>query len=298
MHVMVTGSSGFVGARLVPFLLESGCRVTGIDRHPGKETAGLEDYSFIMADTSQPGDWQDALKDADAVINLAGVNIFRRWSEPAKKLIYDSRILTTRNVAQAMPENSETALLSTSAVGFYGARGDEALDESASAGDDFLARLTVDWEKEAREAEKKGVRVVLDRFGIILGKNGGALASMLPAFRMFAGGPLGSGRQWLSWIHIEDLLRAHLFVLRNPEISGPVNFTAPSPVRNRDFAKALGQVLRRPAFLKVPGFALRFVVGELAEMLVNGQRVYPSRLEKAGFSFSYPDIGQALKASL
>lgn len=272
--------------------------MSGVDRHPGKASGSRSGYRFIEADISRPGSWQKAVKEADAVINLAGVNIFRRWSEETKKAIYESRILTARNVVEALSGERAAVLINTSAVGFYGPRGDEAVDESASAGDDFLARLAVDWEHEARQAENKGARVVLARFGIILDKSGGALASMLPAFRMFMGGPLGSGRQWFSWIHLKDLVAAHIFVIENPEISGPVNFTAPEPVRNRDFVRTLGQILGRPAFLRVPGFVMRIAVGELADVLVKGQRVYPAKLEKAGFSFSCPKLDQALRASL
>ena len=297
MHVLVTGSSGFVGNQLVSFLLENGYEVTGVDRAPAKKpmtNAGR----FIEADTTQTGDWQDAVNEADAVINLAGVGIFRRWTENAKKLIYDSRILTTRNIVAAMPEGRETVLCSTSAVGFYGARGDEIIDESASAGDDFLAHISIDWEAEARKAEKKGTRVVLDRFGIILGKEGGALGSMLPAFRMGVGGPLGSGNQWFPWVHMTDLIRAHRFVLEQPDISGPVNFTAPNPVRNRELAQTIGKTLKRPAFFKVPGFVLRLAAGEFGEMLLNGQRVYPARLLDNGFEFTYPALEQALRDAL
>jgi hypothetical protein len=283
---------------MVPFLLENGYRVTGVDRAPAKQPITGDGFRFIEADTTQTGDWQDAVNEADAVINLAGVSIFRRWTEKTKKLIYDSRILTTRNVVAAIPEDRETVLCSTSAVGFYGARGDEAIDESAAAGDDFLARISIDWEGEAIKAEKKATRVVLARFGIILGKAGGALGTMLPAFRLGLGGPLGSGNQWFPWVHIADLIRAHRFVLEQPDISGPVNFTAPNPVRNRDLAKSLGKALNRPAFFKVPGFVLRLAAGEFGEVLLNGQRVYPAMLLDKGFEFTYPTIEQALQETL
>jgi len=298
MHVLVTGSSGFVGNQLVSFLLENGYEVTGVDRAPAKKPMTNAAFRFIEADTTQTGEWQDAVNEADAVINLAGVGIFRRWTENAKKLIYDSRILTTRNLVAAIPAGRETVLCSTSAVGFYGARDDEIIDESAFAGDDFLAHISIDWEAEARKAEKKGARVVLDRFGIILGKEGGALGSMLPAFRMGVGGPLGNGNQWFPWVHMTDLIRAHRFVLEQPHISGPVNFTAPNPVRNRELAQTIGKTLKRPAFFKVPGFVLRLAAGEFGEMLLNGQRVYPARLLDNGFEFKYPTLEQALRDAL
>ncbi|MFP4225163.1 MAG: TIGR01777 family oxidoreductase [Desulfobacterales bacterium] len=295
MNVLITGSSGFVGSHLIPFLLESGYQAIGVDRTPAKKPISDPRFRFIEADTTQPGDWQDAVNEADAVINLAGVSIFRRWSEKAKKLIYDSRILTTRNVVAALAEGKDAVLCSTSAVGFYGPRGDETINESAAAGDDFLARISIDWEGEALQAEKKGARVVLGRFGIILGKAGGALGTMLPAFRLGLGGPLGNGRQWSPWIHMTDLLRAHRFVLEHPEVSGPVNFAAPNPVTNRELAQTLGKVLSRPAFFKVPGFVLRMASGELGEMLLNGQRAYPARLLEKGFEFKYPALEQALR---
>jgi hypothetical protein len=298
MHVLVCGSSGFVGSRLVPFLIEKGHQVTGMARHPSRDGFEHPAFRFLEGDGTRPGDWQDAAREADAVINLAGVSIFRRWSAKAKKEIYDSRILTTRHVVAALPENRPAAFLNTSAVGFYGPRGEETVDESTPAGDDFLARLSVDWEAEARAAEKKGARVVLDRFGIVLSRGGGALAGMLPAFRLGAGGPLGSGRQWFPWIHMEDLLAAHLFVLERPEVSGPVNFTAPNPVRNRDLAKSLGRVLNRPAFLRMPGFLLRAAAGEFGEVLLNGQYVLPAKLKEMGFAFSYPELEAALRDCL
>ncbi|MBS3758740.1 MAG: TIGR01777 family oxidoreductase [Desulfobacterales bacterium] len=296
MAILVTGSSGFVGAHLVPALLENGYQVMGVDRLPPKQPIQDSAFRFIEADTSQPGSWQEAIEEADAVVNLAGVNIFRRWSKQAKALIYNSRITTTRNLVEALPEGKGVVFCSTSAVGYYGYRGDETVDESGAAGSDFLAKIAVDWEGEALKAEKKGARVVLDRFGVILGKNGGALASMLPAYRMFVGGPLGNGKQWFPWVHMDDLVSAHLFVLENPQISGPVNFSAPNPVRNREFSATLARVLNRPAFFKMPAFLLRLVAGEFGDMLLNGQRVYPKKLVEQGFEFKYPELEAAVRA--
>jgi hypothetical protein len=295
MHVFITGSSGFVGSHLVSVLLEKGHRVTGMARHPSSAFPDHPEFRFVEGDGTEEGKWQEAVREADAVVNLAGVSIFRRWSEKTKKAIYDSRILTTRNLVAALPEKKEVILCSTSAVGFYGPRGEEPVDESASAGDDFLAGLSVDWENEALAAEKKGARVVIDRFGIVLGKNGGAFANMLPAFRMFVGGPIGSGRQWFPWIHLDDLLSAHLFVLENPDAKGPVNFTAPNPVRNQELADSLGKVLGRPSFFRVPGFVLKTAAGEFGEVLLKGQYVVPKRLLDMGFSFRYPELEGALR---
>jgi uncharacterized protein (TIGR01777 family) len=194
-----------------------------------------------------------------------------------------------------MPKKEGAVLCSTSAVGYFGSRGDEEITEDGTPGDDFLAGVCVDWENEALKAADKGNRVAITRFGIVLGKTGGALGQMIPAFKRFVGGPLGSGNQWFSWIHMEDLLNAFLFVFENQGISGPVNFCSPNPVRNRDLAKALGKVLSRPSFLTTPGFMLRLVLGEFGSVLLEGQRVSPLKLMEHGFTFRYPDITGALE---
>jgi uncharacterized protein (TIGR01777 family) len=194
-----------------------------------------------------------------------------------------------------MPKQEGAVLCSTSAVGYYGFRGDEEITEDGTPGEDFLASVCVDWENEASKAADKGIRVAITRFGIVLGKTGGALGQMIPAFKRFVGGPLGSGNQWFSWIHMEDLLSAFMFVFENQGIQGPVNFCSPNPVRNRDLAKALGKVLSRPSFLTTPGFMLRLVLGEFGSVLLEGQRVSPSKLMEHGFTFRYPHITGALE---
>jgi uncharacterized protein (TIGR01777 family) len=237
-----------------------------------------------------------AAPEHDWIINLAGASIFTRWSEAHKREIRDSRIITTRNLVAALEKGDRRQLFcSTSAIGYYGPRGDEDLIEDSPAGEDFLAQLAREWEAEALKARKLGVRVVITRFGIVLGKGGGALAQMAKAFKMFVGGRLGSGEQWFSWIHQEDHARAFLFVKDHPEISGPVNFTSPHPVRNRELTQALGRVLGRPAFLPAPGFMMRLVLGEFAEVVLTGQKVLPRRLLQAGFEFRFPFIDQAME---
>jgi uncharacterized protein (TIGR01777 family) len=186
-------------------------------------------------------------------------------------------------------------LFSTSAVGYYGFHGDEELTEHSPPGNDFLARTAVEWEEEALKAREKGSRVVMTRFGIVLGEKGGALSQMIPLFRNFVGGPIGSGRQWFSWIHMEDLTEAFVFLMRQPEVSGPVNVCSPNPIRNRDLAKALGKALNRPSFVPAPGFMIKLVLGEFGSVILEGQRVIPKRLVKDGFTFKYPDIGEALE---
>ncbi len=295
MKVLITGGLGFVGTQLSIRLLERRHQVTVVDHSPEPREYTPEEAIYVSGDTTIQGAWQEEIADQDAVINLAGASIFTRWNDETKKLIYDSRILTTRNVVEAIPNETAKVLCSTSAVGYYGFRGDEALTEEDTPGDDFLASLAVDWENDARQAEKKGARVAITRFGIVLGKTGGALGQMIPAFKKFVGGPLGSGSQWFSWIHMEDLLNAFMFVLDHEEIKGPVNFCSPNPVRNRDLAKALGRVLCRPSFLTTPGFMLRIVLGEFGSVLLKGQRVIPDKLVKHGYAFRYADITAALE---
>ena len=295
MKVLITGGLGFVGTQLSIRLLERGYQVTVVDRSPEPHAFTPREVNYISGDSTLKGAWQEEVAHQDGVINLAGFSIFGRWNDKTKKLIYDSRILTTRNVVEAMSPKKGSVLCSTSAVGYYGFRNDEEITEEGSPGDDFLASVCVDWENEANMAADKGVRVAITRFGIVLGKTGGALGQMIPAFKKFVGGPLGSGNQWFSWIHMEDLLNAFIFVFENQEIRGPVNFCSPYPVRNRDLAKALGKILSRPSFLTTPGFMLRLVLGEFGSVLLEGQRVVPAKLLKNGFSFSYPDITGALK---
>jgi len=292
MKVFMTGGTGFVGKTLAPALVRLGHEVTILTRAAKESFSGV---SWVEGNPMQEGRWQDAVKEHETVINLAGASIFTRWTEEAKKMIRDSRMLTTRRLVEALRGGRVKTFFSTSAIGYYGFHGDEALCEEASPGGDFLALLAKDWEAEAKEAEKNGCRAVMTRFGIVLGEKGGALGQMIPLFNKYLGGPLGSGKQWFSWIHIEDLVRAYLFVLEHPEISGPVNFTAPHPVRNKELAQWLGRILGRPAFFPAPGFMLRLVLGEFGSILLEGQKVIPQKLMQAGFQFQYPEIAPALR---
>ena len=295
MKVLITGGLGFVGTQLSIRLLKGGHEVTVVDHSPQPRPYTPSEVHYVAADTTMPGAWQEEVAVQNAVINLAGASIFSRWTAQTKQLMYDSRILTTRNVVDAMPAKKGTLLCSTSAVGYYGFSGDEELVEEDEPGTDFLARLAADWEGEAQKATEKGVRVTITRFGLVLGKTGGVLGQMIPLFKKFIGGPLGSGNQWFSWIHMEDLLSAFLFVFNNKEISGPVNFCSPNPVRNRDLAKALGEVLKRPSVVPTPAFALRLILGEFGSVVLEGQRVLPSRLLRYGFEFKYPELVGALR---
>jgi len=296
MKVLVTGASGFVGTHLTGVLLNRNHQVVGLARSLRNKGISHPKYRFIAADTAQPGPWQEALADVDAVVNLAGRSISGRWNEAVKTEIRESRILTTRRVVQGLPPGKPVVLISASGVGFYGNRGDDVLTEEAPAGDDFLARLSKDWEKEALAAAAKGARVVLTRLGVVLGKGGGAMARMIPAFKSFVGGPIGNGRQWFPWIHLEDLSAAMLFLLEHPEISGPVNLCAPEPVTNRDLAVALGRALNRPAVMPAPAFMVRLALGEFADVLLGSQRAVPQKLLQHHFGFRYPEIRSAVNA--
>lgn len=296
MKLFITGGLGFIGRYLSNFLLDRGHRVVAVGTRAGDNLIQHNNFKYISADTTQKGSWQDGLIDVDAVINLAGKSIFRRWTKRNKKEMYESRIQTTRNLVDALPENKRMTLCSTSAVGYYGDRGDEVLTETASCGDDFLAGLSSDWENEAFRAEAKGIRVLTTRFGVVLGKDGGAMGKMVPAFRFFIGGPMGNGRQWFPWIHMDDLLSAILFIIENQEIRGPVNFTAPNPVRNRDLAKTMGQVLNRPAFMPAPRLMIRLALGEFGSTLLSSQRAVPEKLLHFDFNFKYPDLVHAVRS--
>jgi uncharacterized protein (TIGR01777 family) len=297
VKILITGGTGFVGTRLTSRLIQDGNDVTVLTRSargPGEEAAGI---SYLQGDPSRQGPWQEAVKDHDAVVNLAGASIFSKWTDEQKRAIRESRVSTTRNIVEGISSHPEkrTLLFSASAVGYYGFCGDEELIEASPPGSDFLARVAVEWEGEAVKGARKGARVVIGRFGIILGERGGAFSQMIRLFKNYVGGPIGSGKQWFSWIHINDIARAFEFVLEHPEISGPVNMCSPHPVRNRDLAKALGKALHRPSFLAAPGFMVKLVLGEFGSVILEGQRVVPERLLTRGFSFRYPDIENALR---
>jgi len=294
MKVFITGGTGFIGSHLSGSLLQKGHFIIAAGMSPVNGGLRHPNLKCISADTTKKGPWQRELEDIDAVINLAGRSIFRRWNEKYKKSIYESRILTTRNLVEALPSGREITLCSTSAAGYYGNRGDDILTESEQPGSDFLAVVCRDWEEEAFKAKEKGVRVVAARFGVVLGKGGGALGKMIPAIRFFVGGPVGNGRQWFPWIHIEDLISAMLFVFDNKGVSGPLNFTAPEPIRNADLVRAIAAVLHRPSFMPAPAFLIRTILGEFGSSILASQRVMPERLLKYGFSFRYPDIKSAV----
>jgi uncharacterized protein len=296
MKIMMTGGTGFIGAHLASRFSRGGHEVTILTRSLSGSGGSSPGIRYLQGDPTLKGSWQEAVADHDILINLAGTSIFGKWTDSYKRAMRDSRINATRNLVEAIvhrPDRNVT-LFSASAVGYYGFRGDEDLVEESPPGDDFLAGVALEWEAEALKAKEKGVRVVITRFGIVLGEGGGALGQMIPLFRKFLGGPIGSGRQWFSWIHIEDLAAAFVFLMGRPDISGPVNVCAPNPVRNRDFAKALGKALHRPSLSPAPGFMVRLILGEFGSVILEGQRMTPRRLMDNGFVFRYPDIDGAL----
>lgn len=297
MRVFITGANGFVGTNLCRAFVKEGHQVTALIRSEKRRKRLPKEVSRVVGESTKTGKWQESVAGHDVLINLAGATTFRRWNEEYKQLLRDSRILTTKNLVEAIPREAghSVTVLSTSGVGYYGFTADEELDENSPSGNDFMAQLAHDWEKEAYRAREKGVRVVTTRFGVVLGKDGGALDQMVRPFRFFVGGPLGSGEQWFSWIHIEDLIRAALFVMSRPDIDGPVNFAAPRPIRNKDLAKTIGSVLRRPSFMPAPGFMIRIVLGEFGSVILKGQRVVPGVLQSKGFNFNFPDMESALR---
>ena len=299
MKIAIVGATGFVGKRLVRRILDEGRdTVLAFSRDAARARAQLPQEVEVVAWDPHVGPPPPGVFDGiGAVINLAGENVAQRWSPAVKQRIRESRTVTTRNLVAGILGARERprVLVSGSAVGWYGARGDEALDETAGAGDGFLPGLCRDWEAEATKASEGGVRTVLARIGIVLGPRGGALARMIPFFKVFLGGPLGEGRQWMSWIHIDDAAGILLWAARNEGLSGPVNVAAPEPVTNADFARALGRALGRPSAMPTPAPALRLLLGEFAEFLLTGQRVLPRKAEAAGYRFRFSLVEPALR---
>ena len=300
MRVTVTGATGRIGTRIVQRLRERGDEVTVLSRDPGKAHAalGVEAVAWDPGAAPAPA---GALADRDGVIHLAGEDVAQRWDDDTKRRLLASREEGTRNlVAGLEAANPRPAtLVSASAVGWYGHRGDEVLDESAPAAGDFLAQVCAVWEREATAAEGLGVRVARIRTGVVVDKGGGALAKMLPFFKLGGGGPVAGGDQYMSWIHVDDLVSLYLAALDGgADWTGPVNATAPNPVTNKTFSKALGRALHRPAVAPVPSFAVRLLYGEMADIVVYGQRVVPSRAGSLGFAFAHTELDEALQSAL
>jgi uncharacterized protein len=301
MRVAVTGATGVIGGALVRALKERGDEPVALSRSAERagEQLGVEAFEWRSPKTEPPP--LASLRGSDAVVHLLGETIAQRWSEETKREIRDSRVLTTRNLVAALGELPDAerpgVLVSQSASGWYGARGEERLDEAEPAAGDFLAQVTVDWEAEADKAEALGVRVVLTRTGVVLSESGGALEKMLPFFKLGIGGPVAGGRQYVPWIHLDDVVGALLFALDNDAVRGPVNVTAPEPVTNKELSRTLGRVLRRPAFAPVPALAVKTLYGEMATIVTTGQRAVPARLQELGYEFRRTELEDALRAT-
>jgi uncharacterized protein (TIGR01777 family) len=298
MKVAVSGATGTIGSALVAGLLARGDEVTALSRDSDRARSRLAQVQAVewRDPVSEPAP-AEALGGRDAVVHLLGEPIAQRWSSDARREIRESRVLGTRNLVAGLRQVAErpSVLISQSGAGWYGHRGEERLDESAPAGDDFLAELAVAWEAEADQARKLGMRVVQTRTGVVLSPSGGALERMLPFFKLGVGGPVAGGRQYVPWVHLDDVVGAILACLDDDAVSGPVNVTAPEPVTNRELSKALGKVLRRPALAPVPGLAVKLLYGEMSDVVTTGQRAIPGRLEQLGYRFRRPDLDGALR---
>lgn len=294
MKVLITGATGFVGKRLVTRLQASGHTLVGLTRDPRKANQAVPGVEFYAWEPGKSVS-VDLVRSVEAVVNLAGETVNGRWSADKKARIMDSRVQGTRSIVDAIAASgAPKVLVNASAVGVYGDRGDEVLTESSRPGKGFLKEVVMRWEEEAMVAERHGARVVLLRFGIILGAEGGALQKLLPLAKMGVSGPVGSGRQWWPWVHADDVTKAIETALGR-EFSGVFNVTSPLPARQKDFASVLGKVVHRPAFMPAPGFAIRLMQGEFADEILFSKRVLPQHLQDTGFHFDYPELEEALK---
>jgi len=294
VRITISGASGLIGRRLLKLLTTEGHTVGVLSRHAGMNMpGGVKVWAWDPMKGEPPA---EGLRDINAVVHLAGEPIAQRWTEESKRRIRDSRVDGTRNLVQALSKLSTPpeALICASAVGYYGSRGDEILEESSAPGNDYLAEVCVAWEREAQAAESLGIRVVQVRTGVVLDARGGALGKMLPPFKMGVGGKIGNGRQWMSWIHHEDLAGLYRFALSNP-LHGAINAVTTQPVSNAQFTQELGLALKRPTLVPVPGFALRLMFGEMASVLLGSQRAVPRTAEAAGYRFRYPKLASALE---
>jgi len=290
-NVFIVGGTGFIGGYVVSNLLKENFEVYVLVRNKEKAKKIPSTCKVVFGDPTKEGDWQIQLNDADIVINLTGQNIFSRWNENYKKLILESRVKSTENIVSSLKKGA--FLVNASAIGYYGDKGETLVTEESPPGDDFLAKVCIEWEKNALKAKEKGGKVIITRFGIVLGK-GGMLSKILPVFKWGLGGTLGKGNQWFSWIHIDDLISAILFLIKH-EKEGIYNFVSPKPVTNKEFTKTLGNILKRPAFFKVPLFVMKFLFGEVANVITSSVKAYPKNLLEAGFKFKFENIEDALE---
>ncbi|MCH7962443.1 MAG: TIGR01777 family protein [Bacteroidetes bacterium] len=297
--IIVTGATGLIGRILCSKLLEQGNEITIFTRNPeaAKKTIKFA-KKYVKWNYNNPEEWKDYLNETDSIIHLAGTNLgAKRWNYKFKKELFNSRIESTRQLVNTIKncENKPKSFITASAVGFYGDRGEEVLIEKSNPGKDFLSNLCSEWEKEAEKIEDQNVRRVSLRIGLVLSSEGGVLKKFLPPFKIFLGGPLGNGKQWFPWIHIEDLINILIHTIKTESLQGPVNIASPGIVRMKDFATSLGKVLQRPSFFQVPKFILKIAVGEFANAIVSGQKVSVDKLLNSGYNFRFTDLENALK---
>lgn len=302
MKIVLSGGTGFIGRALLKRLLEKGHTVVLLARNPDAARRDAENgVTVIQWDGKNVGEWRKEVDGADAIVNLAGEPVVgKRWTDEQKSRILGSRVNATKAIVAAIEQASmrPSVLMNASAVGYYGDVESGDVTESHPKGSGFLGDLCAQWEEAALKAERLGARVVCLRIGIVLEKDGGALSKMIPPFQMFMGGPLGSGRQWVPWVHREDLIHIILFALENKNLSGPVNATSPEPVTMKEFCSALGKAMHRPSWAPVPAFVLRILLGESSKVLLTGQRAVPQKLRASGYTFRYPRLDEALIAAL
>jgi uncharacterized protein (TIGR01777 family) len=300
MRLTLTGATGRIGSLLARELQRRGDEVTVLTRNPDTARAVLPGVEAVAWDPEREPAPAAALSGRDGVVHLAGEDVAQRWTADAKRRIRESRERGTRNLVEGLraAEPRPRVLVASSAVGYYGPHGDERVDEGTPAGTGFLAEVCAAWEREAARAGELGLRVVHVRTGVVLDRDGGALSKMLPFFKLGAGGPVAGGDQYLAWVHRDDIVGIQLAALDGEDWSGPVNATAPEPATNRDFSRALGRALHRPAVAPVPGFAVRALYGDMAEMVTQGQRAVPARALALGYEFHHPELDEALRAAL
>ena len=297
LNILIIGGTGFIGSTLSNTLFNAGHKIAVLSRTSSPASFLQKDITVLQANVSQQGFWQEKISDFEVVINLSGTSIFRRWTARGKKEIIASRILTTRNIVEAIKKQRGNIkqYFSVSGVGYYGFHEDEFLDESGSAGSDFIAQVAARWENETQPVKEMGIRLVICRLGHVLGMHGGALPKLATLARLCLGSYWGSGNQWISWIHQEDWARAFLFLLDTHTISGPINITTPNPVRNREMMQVLTKTISKRGFIPpVPKFALQLMLGQFSSVFVNGQKVMPTVLQQNGFTFKFPVLDKAL----
>lgn len=305
MKIAITGATGFVGSYLVKRLQAEGEQIIILTRNVNHADrvfpkSAFPNVEIISYNSNQSGDWQKVISGCDGVVNLAGASIGEgRWTPERKQEIINSRKIGTQKLVEAIAnaEQKPSVLVNASAIGYYGTSETATYEESSSPGNDFLAEVCVAWEAEAQKVKDLGVRLAILRFGVVLGM-GGAIAKMLPVFKLFAGGTIGTGKQWFSWIEVDDLVNLIVAALKQPEIQGVYNATSPNPVRMSEFCHTLGDVVHRPSWLPVPAFALELLMGDAAMVVLEGQKVLPKRTLESGFTYKYPDLKSALKSFL